>query len=266
MKKFLKRTLITITALYVLVCVFMYFNQEKLIFFPTKLSTTHTFQFDQKFEERNIQARDGVTLNGILFKTEEPKGLVFLTHGNAGSLETIGGVAKTYTNLNYDVFILDYRGYGKSEGEITNQQQLFDDIQIAYDELKKDYNENQIIVLGYSIGTGLAAKIASTNNPKLLILEAPYYSLIDLMRHNYPYLPTFILKYKFETNEYLKFCKMPIVLFHGTDDNSIYFGSSKKLKKEFKERIELISLPDQGHNGISNNNQYLKELKRILRN
>ena len=167
-------------------------------------------------------------------------------HGNAGSLSSWGGVAETYTNLNYDIFILDYRGYGKSEGSINGQEQLFQDVQAVYAELKKKYKEDKIIVLGYSIGTGLASKIASTNNPKLLILQAPYYSLTDLMRHTYRIIPTFILKYTFETNEFITNCKMPIVIFHGNQDRVIYYGSSRKLKEQFKEQISLITLEGQG--------------------
>ena len=230
MKKILLNTLKTVSALYVILCAFLYFYQERLIFFPQKLEKTHQFQFDQKFEEKNFKLADGTVLNGLLFKADSTKGLVFYLHGNSGSLSFWGSVASTYTNLNYDVFIFDYRGFGKSEGRINGQEQLFDDIQSVYNELKKQYTEDKIIVLGYSIGTGLASKIASQNKPKRLILQAPYYSLTDMMKQTYPILPAFILKYKFETAEYLKDCRMPVVIFHGDQDDVIYYGSSLKLK------------------------------------
>ena len=203
-------------------------------------------------------------LNGLLFKADSSKGLIFYLHGNAGSLSSWGDVAKTYTDLNYDVFILDYRGYGKSEGEINGQQQFYKDIQTVYEELKKEYSEDKTIVLGYSIGTGAASKVASENKPKLLILQAPYYSLTDMMRHTYSIIPTFILKYKFETNKHLKECKMPVVLFHGDQDEVIYYGSSLKLKNEFKSKDRLVTLVGQGHNGMTDNEDYRNELKRIL--
>src|ERR1035437_9292247 len=117
----------------------------------------------------------------------------------------------------------------------------------------KLYSENKIIVLGYSIGTGLAAYLASTNNPKLLILQAPYLSLTDMMQHTFPVIPTFMLKYKFETDKYIKDCKMPIVIFHGDCDEVIYYGSSLKLKEQFKRQDTLITLIGQRHNGMTNN-------------
>ena len=125
--------------------------------------------------------------------------------------------------------------------------------------------ENKIIVLGYSIGTGLASKLASTNKPKLLILQAPYYNLTDMMKQRFSFIPTFILKYKFATNEYLKNCKMPVTIFHGNSDEVIYYGSSLKLKEEFKKQDTLITLNGQGHNGMTENEEYKIELTKILK-
>ena len=130
--------------------------------------------------------------------------------------------------------------------------------------MKKRYKESKIVVLGYSIGTGPAAYLASTNHPSLLILQAPYYSLTDMMRHTYPVIPTFLLKYRFDTYQYIKECKMPIVIFHGNQDEVIYFNSSIKLKEFFKRTDTLITLNGQGHNGITDNPQYINEVSKIL--
>lgn len=262
--KTLVKILIFGLGLYFLLCGLLYVFQESLIFFPQKLDKNYQFEFSQEFEELNVESSDGKLLNGLLFKTNNSKGLVFYLHGNAGSLRSWGNVAKAYTDLDFDIFILDYRGFGKSEGKINGQNQLFQDIQIVYDELKKKYNENRIIVLGYSIGTGLAAKLASSNSPRLLILQAPYYSLTDMMQNTYSFIPTFLLKYQLETNEYLKNCEMPVVIFHGDQDEVIYYGSSLKLKEEFKQQDKLITLIGQKHNGMTNNPEYIIELKKVL--
>lgn len=264
MKKSFLKILKIVIALYCILCGFLYLFQEKLIFFPEKLDKSYQYNFLQNFEEINIKATDGKIINGLLFKVQNSKGVIFYLHGNAGNLSSWGDVAETYTHLNYDVFMIDYRSFGKSEGEITEQKQLFKDNQSAYNELKKRYQEDKIIILGYSIGTGLASQLASTNNPKLLILQAPYYNLTDMMKRRFPIVPTFILKYKFATNEYLKQCKMPVIIFHGDQDEVIYYGSSIKLKKEFKKGDTLITLPQQGHNGITENPKYKNVLKKIL--
>src|SRR5690606_5129222 len=120
------------------------------IFFPEKLKANHQFEHFEQFTELQIPVDDDVELNGLLFKTLYSKGLIFYLHGNAGSVQNWGHVAETYNDLGYDTFVLDYRGYGKSEGKITSEDQIFSDVQIAYNHLKKLYQEKDIIVLGYS--------------------------------------------------------------------------------------------------------------------
>lgn len=264
-KKILTRT-IAITAIgYLAICMTLYFMQEKLIFFPEKLASNYQFNFSIPFEELRIPVADGTKLHGLLFRADSSRGLIFYLHGNAGSLRTWGDVAKTYTDLGYSVFMLDYPGYGKSEGSISSQEQLFSAVQSAYNELKKSFPESGTIVLGYSIGTGMAAKLVSTNKPKMCILQAPYYSLADLTKHYYPIIPAFILKYKLETAHYLQTAGCPIVLFHGDRDEVIYYQSSQKIKDALKKPVRLITLPGQGHNGMTDNPNYRQAITEILR-
>lgn len=251
-------------GLYFLICILLYFYQESMIFFPDRLSPAHQFTFKQPFEEINIPTSDGTKLHGVLFKADSSKGLIFYLHGNAGSIDTWGDAAKIYADFNYDVFMLDYRGYGKSEGSINSQQQLLDDVQAAYNTMKKSYSEDSIVVLGYSVGSGPATKIASTNNPKMLILQAPYYSILDMMNYRYKILPSFILKYPMETNKFIEQCKMPVIVFHGEQDDIIYYGSSVKLKELFKSTDTLVTLKNQGHHDISYNPDYLRAMEKLI--
>uniref|UniRef100_UPI0035932256 alpha/beta hydrolase n=1 Tax=Aquiflexum sp. TaxID=1872584 RepID=UPI0035932256 len=136
--------------------------------------------------------------------------------------------------------------------------------QMVYDKLKNEYNEQDIIILGYSIGTGMASNLASENNPKRLILQAPYYSLTDLAGQLFPFLPPFIIRYKFANNQYLEDCTMPITIFHGNQDEVIPYESSLWLKEEFKSKVHLIILDGVGHNGMTESEAYKRELKIIL--
>jgi uncharacterized protein len=264
----MQRFLITIFTIFsiiiLLIFSLIYFNQEAMIFFPNKLSKNYSFKFEGEYNEINVKAKDGKLLNGLLFHADSTKGLIFYLHGNGGAIDSWGEIAATYTSRHYDVFFLDYRGYGKSEGEINSQKEVYDDAQSAYDVMKLKYSEDKIIVLGYSIGTGLAAYIASTNQPKQLILQAPYYSLVDMMQIKFPFLPTFLLKYQFETNQYLPNCKMPIIIFHGNKDEVIPYASTLKLKPLLKPSDMLITLDNRGHNNMSDNPEYLIQLESIL--
>ncbi|MDP1727636.1 MAG: alpha/beta fold hydrolase [Bacteroidota bacterium] len=179
-------------------------KQEGLLFYPDKLPPDYKFHFEGKYQEYNFKVDEKTNLNGLLFKTDTSKGLIFYLHGNAGCIDSWGNCAGIYTSNKFDFFILDYRGYGKSQGAISSEKQLFNDIRIVYDSLKSIYDEKKIIVIGYSIGTGLAAQLASETNPKILVLKAPYYNLPDLVHNLFSKLiPSFIIRYKLRTNEYI---------------------------------------------------------------
>lgn len=240
-------------------------KQEKMLFFPETLPSDHAFIFKNKFQEFFFKVDDKTSLNGLLFRADSSKGLIFYLHGNAGSIDSWGNIADVYLQNNYDFFIVDYRGYGKSQGNISSEKQLHSDVQIVYDSLKKSYKEKDIVIIGNSLGTGLAAKLASTNNPRLLILTAPYYSMVDLAHQYIKLMPSFLIRYKLRTDECITQVKCPIVIFHGNQDEVIYVGSSEKLKKLFKEGDQLIILEGQAHNGINENVKYLTELKRLLK-
>jgi uncharacterized protein len=249
---------------YCLICIVLYFVQERLLFYPQQLPADYVFHFNLPFEECAFTTADQTTLHGLLFKADSSRGLIFYLHGNAGSLASWGSIAKTYTNLHYDLFMLDYRGYGKSGSRISSEQQFYDDVELVYDSLLKRYDENEVVVLGYSIGTGAAARLAAFHHPKMLILQAPYYSLARLVNHYFYVLPPFILKYQFKTNKWLALCKMPVTLFHGDRDEVIYYGSSVQLAKQFKRSDTLITLQGQGHNNMSEHPAYPAALGRLL--
>lgn len=253
-----------LAALYLLLCIIVYVIQDRLIFFPEKLTANHQYHFFGRFREKNIKAKDGIVLNGLLYEVNSPKGIVLFVHGNAGSIDTWGWVAETYTNLNYDCFVFDFRGFGKSEGNISSEQQFYDDVQAAYDFLKTGYAESDIVVIGFSIGSAAAARIASQNQPRMLILQAPYFSLVDMAKKHYPFLPSLLLKYKFRTWEFLQSTAAPVVIFHGEADEIIYYGSSVKLKTYLKRGDKFIPLKKQSHNGIHENKDYIDALKTIL--
>lgn len=264
MKKSIGKTIAIVLLIYIGICGLMFLMQENMIFFPEKLEEEYQFKFDEPFEELYIATADESLLHGILFKADTSKGVIFYLHGNAGSLRRWGNIADTYTDLNHDLFMLDYRGYGKSKGSINSEEQMYQDVQSAYDTIKTKYPENEIIILGYSIGSGPAAKLASTNNPQLLILQAPYYSLEDMMDRYYPIIPTALLKYDFETYKYVQVVDEPIVIFHGNEDEVINYGTSIKLQEHLKPMDTVIFLKGQRHNGMSSNEEYLKALKEIL--
>lgn len=267
--KYFKRGIIVLLSLYVIACALLYFFQEKMLFHPETVAKSVRYSYDSNFTEEFYEVEKGIELNSLLFKADSLKGkqgkLIFFIHGNGGNLKTLGGIAPTFTDKGYDCFLYDYRGYGKSDGSITSEADLFSDAQILYDHMKRLYSEKDIIIVGYSIGTGIASWLASNNSPRKLILEAPYFSMRDIMDRQYPIFPKFLLQYPLESNIYLNETTCPIFIFHGDKDEAIPFISSQKLKKSIPT-VELFRLKGLGHTGFSENEHYQTELTEILSN
>ncbi len=264
--KFFFSTILSFFAvIYIIYVGYVYFNQSEMVFNATKLSPDYKYDFKENFEELNIPSFDLKKINGLLFKTPNPKGLVFYLHGNAGMIDTWGNNAKFYTDLGYDFFILDYRGFGKSDGEVESESQLNQDIKIVYDELSKRYDSKKNIIVGYSIGTGPASFLASNVKSKALILQAPFYNFTEFSETRVPYYPNFLKKFKFKTNESIVKIKSQIYIFHGISDQLIPFENSLKLKKLLKPNDSLFELKNQDHIGINENLDFQEKLKLILK-
>ena len=262
---FILLILLILLILYLSLCVTLYFYQEKLIFAPKKLASDYDLNFTQPYQELSIKTIDGISLSAVLFTTQQPsKGVVFYLHGKAGFIADANKLADLYLDHHYDLFVLDYRSYGKSEGIITNEQQLYDDVQSAYTFIQQKYAEKNIIVVGYSLGCAFASQIAAMNHPKQLILIAPFYNLKTIKNKRFPFLPSFLLRYFFPINQFIQACNMPITIFHGDADKTISCQASQDLIASMKADAKLIILARQGHNKIYNNKEYQQVMIGIL--
>jgi len=259
--KSLKRIFLFFLSVYLVLCGVLFFIQERIIFNPYKLSEDFTFRMGEEVE---IGVDEGVFLNCLLVKEEASKGVILYLHGNRGSIRRCIRQAENMMGNGYDVFIPDYRGYGKSDGEIESEEQLQSDIQKVYDYLKSQYDENEIVVLGYSIGTGLASYLAAQNNPKKLVMVAPYLSLLDLKDRRVPFIPDFLLRYPMNSQNYLQKVTAPVTLFHGIYDRVIPFESSEKLQAINSEKINLVTV-ESSHRGVLFEYAFRKGLKEFLR-
>jgi len=242
-----------------------YFLQEKLIFSPISLPKDYKFPFNYDFEERFYEVDEGVELSCLLCKAKKSKGLIFYIHGNADNLRYWGELAPCFLKRSYDVFMFDYRGFGKSNGRIKGERMLQRDTKILYHQMLKEYDENNVIIYGFSIGTGIASRLASRNQPRSLILEAPYFNFVELVKYHKSYLPAnLISKYYFRTNRYLTEIEKPIYTFHGTEDRKVPFFLGERLKG-ITPRMKFIAIKGATHNDMQSMKKYKKWMTEILR-
>jgi len=256
---------LAIVVVYLVISVLLYYLQDFFLFKPEKLPEDFKFSYEnQVVEEYNLSTRDGATINGLHFKAEKPKGAVLYLKGNSKSIKGWGKFAVDFTRHNYDVIMVDYRGFGKSTGRI-NENAIKHDLQFIYNKIKERIDEKYIILYGRSLGSGFATKLASTNNPRMLILDAPYYSLVNVTKRYMPFMPlSVILKYPMPTYKWLKYVDCPVHIIHGTNDKLIPFNSSVKLSKIKPNSTRLWPIIDGGHKNLNNFESYHKILSEII--
>ena len=252
-------------AVYIVVSILLYYLQDYLLFKPEKLDKDFQYFYEnQEVEEYNIETRDGALINGLHFKVKKPKGVVLYLKGNSKSMRGWGKFAVDFTRHDYDVFMIDYRGFGKSTGRRT-QKAIKNDLQLIYNKMKEKVDEKYIILYGRSLGSGFATKLASTNQPRMLILDAPYYSLSKVTARYAPFMPmSIILKYPIPTYKWLKYVECPIHIIHGTNDKLIPFKSSVKLSKVKPKLTRLHSVIGGGHKNLNTFESYHKMLSEII--
>ena len=260
----LTQIIIWILGIYLALSLIIYFFQHYFFFRPEILSRSFDFNYPFEFEEYDFDMEDGGSVNGILFRVPNSRGVVYYFKGNSRSIKGWGKFAKDFISNGFDFFIMDYRGFGKSRGKRT-EAKLYNDSQQIYRWLNKTYPEDQIIIYGRSLGSGIAARIASWNDPAILILDSPYYSFLNNIKRYVPFLPLkWILRYSMRTNLFLKKVNSPIHIIHGTKDRLIPIKHSKKLKSEFPKKVILHEIEGAKHNNLPDFPEYYELLYDLL--
>jgi len=257
-------TLITILIGYVAFCLYFYFTQHFYFFRPEILPSSFKYTYAFPFDEIEMEMEDGGKINGVHFKVPSALGVVFYLKGNSRSIKGWGKFAKDFLGNGYDLLMIDYRGFGKSRGKRT-QAKLFNDAQFMYKWLAKQYGEEQIILYGRSLGSGIAARIASWNNARLLILDSPYFSFYHNIRRFLFFIPLkWFLRYDIRTDQYLKTTECPVYIIHGTRDILFPIKQSRKLKQLYPDKISLIEIENGHHNDLQNFPEFFEAIYDIL--
>jgi len=148
----------------------------------------------------------------------------------------------------YHVWTMDYRGFGESKGDVS-ENRVLGDANMVYEEILK--TEQIDIIWGRSFGFGIATYLASTKSPKRLVLETPYWSLPDAAGYTRPFLLSSLFRYRLPTNEYLEYVQCPVHIIHGIADEKIDFESSTRLDelcRKFHLQGKLHEISGGKHN------------------
>ena len=258
--RWLRRLAAGLLVLYTVACILLYLFQETLIFRPRQLAPDYRFAAGEEFD---LQTPDGVNLNVVAFRHPGARGAILFLHGNRGSNRRSLYQTEALVGAAYDLYLFDYRGYGKSGGKITSEAQLYADAQLMYDTLAGRYGETNLIVAGYSLGTGMASYLAAHNAPRHCVLAAPYASITAMKNLWLWMVPDFILKYPLRNVEHVAAARCPVTVLHGEGDDFIPIGMAEEIRDAAPERVKLIPLPGVGHRGAILDPTFARTILRL---
>jgi uncharacterized protein len=262
MKK-LKKIGIIFIAIYIFICIFVFFYQENLIFFPSK----HIGEIPKNVEEINFFTEDNIQLNAWFLDNNSAKTVLFF-HGNAGNIFNRKKQLAIFDELNLNALIFDYRGYGKSFGEIKKEENLYIDGIAAYEYLTKEKNikSTDLIIWGRSLGGAIAIDLAQNKNIFAVVIESTFFSLDEMASKKFWFLPVKIIsQYHFKNQKKIKNIQSKILIIHSQNDKLIPSSQGKNLFELAKNPKKFLEINGSHNNGfLQSYDLYIFELRKFL--
>jgi hypothetical protein len=256
-----------LVTVYILGGIAIYLLQDYAMLRPVQLKKNEKYTFAQPCRDINIPIDNETNLNVVQFTTKDslPRGVVLYFHGNKRNISRYAEYVNNFTKHGYEVWMIDYPGFGKSTGKFS-EQTLYEWSGQLYKLARSRFSADSIIIYGKSLGTGIAAQLASVHNCKRLILETPYYDIPSIVRRYFFIYPVdWLIHYKIPTWQYLQKVEVPITIFHGTDDGVILYSNAEQLKKVLKPTDEFVTIENGSHNDLYTFPQTMQKLDSLLR-
>lgn len=278
----LKRFVIYSILIILFIMIFPRFIEKGLIFHPDKSKGIATPDvYGIKYDDVTFQTEDGLNLHGWFVSGKKsspdadlPAGrtdmhTLLWFHGNAGNINhRLDNLKMIYERVPVNIFIIDYRQYGRSEGKVSEEGTYLDArAALAYLHSRKDINQEKIIFFGRSLGSAVAVHLALEEQCRALILETPFTSILEMGKKLYPYLPVrLLLKTKYDSLSKIRNIKVPILIMHGDKDKLVPFEHGKRLYDMANEPKEFYTIPGAGHNDthIVGGEEYFEVIKNFV--
>lgn len=239
-------------GVYGALCLYLFLMQSRLIFYPDipsrKLSASPA-DIGLQYEDVTITTSDRITLHGWYVPAPEAKGTLLFFHGNAGNISHRLDSLRIFHDLGLSTLIFDYRGYGQSQGSIS-EHGTYLDAEAAWNFLTETKNipGQKIVLFGRSLGAAIAAYCATENDPGALILESAFTSVPDMAAKLYPFFPVRLLsRFHYNTRKFLQAVKCPVLIIHSPADEIIPFDNGLQLFQSAREPKRMLEIRG-GHN------------------
>lgn len=243
--------------------------ENSLIFYPSADVSRNPSELGLSFEDVNFLTRDGVRLHGWFIPHREAHRTLIWFHGNAGNIShRLENIKLLHDKTGVHIFIFDYRGYGRSKGQISEQGAYLDgEAAVKYILERAGGDFHRIILFGRSLGTAVAAEMATRFDTAGLILESPFVSIAEMARVMFPLLPIrWLLKNKFDVLEKIRKIKTPLLVLHGDRDEIIPSAQGKRVFDAAPEPKQFHTILGAGHNDtyIVGGEAYFQRLRDFI--
>jgi fermentation-respiration switch protein FrsA (DUF1100 family) len=262
--------LVLAACLYAAVTALVYFRQSSLIYYPNiagrDLAATPQ-RLGLAFENVELLTADKVRLHGWFIPGDNARGTLLFFHGNAGNISHRLDSIEIFNRMNLDVFIFDYRGYGQSEGQVS-EAGTYLDAEAAWFYLveTRAIDADEIIVFGRSLGASIAAWLASRHRPAALILESSFSSVPSMAQRFYPFLPIrWLASFSYDTRQYVGRIECPLLVAHSRDDEIIPYAEGRLVIDAAPANKQFLEMRG-GHNDgfIATGKAYSDGLSRFI--
>lgn len=231
--------------------IILYLLQDQLLYFPLSHISATPADINLPYETITLTTSDKVKLSGWFIPAKDAPGVVLFFHGNAGNISHRLESIEIFHQLGLSVFIIDYRGYGQSQGS-PSELGTYRDAEAAWQFLveERQVPPEQIILFGRSLGGAVAVWLAQQHPPGMLILESTFTSVPDVAAQHYPFLPVrWLARSQYNSLERLPHIKCPVLIIHSPDDEIIPYEHGQQLfaaAQGPKDFLKLIGSHNEG--------------------
>ncbi|MBI5149973.1 MAG: alpha/beta hydrolase [Candidatus Omnitrophica bacterium] len=222
--------------------------ENQSVFYPVRGVVATPAALGLPFEDVFLKTRDNVSIHGWLVKSTTARGMLLFLHGNAGNIGDRLGKIQMFHQMGFHVFIIDYRGYGKSQGR-PSETGIYLDALAAYDYLRgrPDIASSKIVGYGESLGGAVVVDLAAKRELAALIVDSSFTNAADMAKLVYPFVPSFLIKTKLDSIGKIRAVTAPKLLLHSREDELVPFALGEKLYQAAADPKEFLEITG-GHN------------------
>lgn len=257
------KTIAIFISAYLAIVLLMYFMQSKLLFYPSGFQSSPALL--NHFNDAAVTIDNGeVSLHGWVLNPDRQKLLIYY----GGNAEEVSGNLVDFNEAfsDYCIVLINYRGYGNSGGS-PSQQALFSDALLVLDHLQEnaEVQYEEVVLIGRSLGSGVACFVAANRPVNKLILITPYDSIREVAKKHYPWLPVgFLLRHPFPSTDFVEQISVPVLILQAEYDQVVPSENTEKLIEAFGDKCRAIEIENSYHNTIQNYREYWDSIEKFM--